>query len=261
MLHYILVIFILIALLFILWVSVALGRWFGLMQIKKHGKHKLEIVGVAEGAVFGLLGLMIAFTFSGAYERFENRKFHLLEEANVFDTAYAMIDFVPKKYQTDLRRDVREYLDLHLASYRDIPHLKVVGQDLDKALGVQHRIWKTVVAAGESNSNQGLTQLFVQAISKMFEAFHSGINISLIHPPPIVFFLLVGLASLGGFLVGYNVAESEQRHPVHVICYILLTAFIIYLILNLEYPRVGFIRLDVFDQMLVDVREDMNYSA
>jgi hypothetical protein len=129
-----------------------------------------------------------------------------------------------------------------------------------KAIAVQHRIWKTVVTANETDPNHGLTQLVVPSMSKMFEAFHSGINMSLIHPPPVVFFLLVGLACLGGFLVGYNVAESKQKHPVHVICYILLTAFIIYLILNLEYPRVGFIRLATFDQMLIDVREDMNYN-
>lgn len=261
MLHFVLVFLILIALLVILWVSVFLGRCFGILRLKKHVKHKLEVVGVAEGAVFGLLGLLIAFTFSGAYERYESRKFHLLEEANIFDTAYEMIDFAPKKYQPDLRRDVREYLDLHLATYRDIPDMERVDQDLYKAIVVQHRIWKAVVTANEENPNHGLTQLVVPAMSKMFDAFHSGINISLIHPPPIVFLLLVGLASLGGFLVGYNAAESKEKHPVHVLCYILLTAFIIYLILNLEYPRVGFIRLNAFDQMLIDVRQDMNYGG
>jgi hypothetical protein len=44
-------------------------------------------------------------------------------------------------------------------------------------------------------------------------------------------------------------------------CYVLLTTFIIYLIINLEYPRVGFIRFSSFDNMLMDVREDMNYEA
>jgi len=258
--HIILVFFILIVLLLILWGSVALGRRFGLKQIQKNGKHKLEVVGVAESAVFGLLGLLIAFTFSGAYERYENRKFHILEEANVFDTAYEMIDFVAPKYQPDLRRDVRQYLDLHLATYHDIPNMTAVGADMYKAIAVQHRIWHTIILANNDDPNHAILQLVAPAMSKMFEAFHSGINVSLIHPPPVIFLLLIGLAALGGFLVGYNVAESAERNPVHVLCYVLLTAFIMYLILNLEYPRVGFVKLTTFDQMLVDVRQDMNYT-
>jgi len=32
----------------------------------------------------------------------------------------------------------------------------------------------------------------------------------------------------------------------------------VYVILDLEFPRLGFFRLSVFDQTLVDLRESMN---
>jgi hypothetical protein len=32
----------------------------------------------------------------------------------------------------------------------------------------------------------------------------------------------------------------------------------VYVIFDLEYPRLGLIRIGVFDQVLVDVRESMN---
>ena len=115
---------------------VSIGRRFGYLQLQKHTEHKLEVVNVAESAVFALLPLLVAFTFSGAYERFENRKIHILEEANVYDAAYEYIDLVPAKYQPALRADIREYLDLHLASYNDIPYLTKVDNDLDKAIVV-----------------------------------------------------------------------------------------------------------------------------
>jgi hypothetical protein len=69
------------------------------------------------------------------------------------------------------------------------------------------------------------------------------------------------LATLGAFLAGYNAAESQQKYPLHILCYVLLTAFTIYIIINLEYPRLGFIRFNSFDAMLLDVRADMNYSG
>lgn len=258
MIYLVLVVFVFVLLLLVLAASVYLGRYVGRLQLKNHKEHKLEVVSVAETAVFGLLGLLIAFTFSGAYDRYENRKLHILEEANVFDTAYEYIDLVSPKYQAGLRDDVRRYLDLHLASYYDIPYTTKVDQDLYKALDVQRKIWQTVIIACEENSNKGLAQLVIPAMNDMFKVAHTGINMTKIHPPIVIFVLLIGLAALGAFLVGYNAAENKQRHPVHILCYVFLTAFTIYIIFNLEFPRVGFIRLSSFDQMLIDVREDMN---
>lgn len=252
------VFFVFIALLLLLAVSVSVGRYFGCLQLKHHPQHKLEVVNVAESAVFALLALLIAFTFSGAYDRYETRKMHILEEANIFDTAYEYIDLVAPKFQPSLRQDVREYLDLHLASYNDIPFVAKVDADLYKALDVQHRIWKTILIACEEDSNKGLAQLIIPAMNNMFEVAHTGINMAKIHPPAVIFVLLIGLAALGAFLVGYNSADNKHRFPIHMICYVLLVAFTIYIIINMELSRIGFIRFSSFDQMLMDVREDMN---
>jgi hypothetical protein len=65
---------VLFSLFLLLSLSVAAGRNYGKEQLAKHDKKQLEVVIVAEGAVFTLLALLVAFAFSGAYERFENRK-------------------------------------------------------------------------------------------------------------------------------------------------------------------------------------------
>lgn len=256
MIHVFLVFFIFIALIFIMGLSVYVGRTLGRLQLQKYAEHKLEGISVAETAIFSLLALLVAFTFSGAYERYENRKLHILEEANVFDTAYEYIDLTPVKYQPILRKDVRQYLDLHLASYNDIPNMMKVDQDLYKAIDIQHEIWKSVIAACKDNPN--IAQLVIPAMSNMFDVTHTGINMARIHPPGIIFILLISLASLGSILVGYNSAANKQKHPIHILSYVLLTSFTIYIIMNIEYPRVGFVRLSTFDQMLKDVRDDMN---
>jgi hypothetical protein len=258
MLHIFVVVFILAALLFILGISVVIGRRFGLGQLKIQKDNKLEILGTAESAVFGLLGLLIAFTFSGAYDRYETRKVHIIEEANAFEAAYAIIDITPLQYRPALRENMREYLDLHMAAYNHIPYLTKVREDIEKSQVIQHKIWNTTIAATESSSDNGLNQLVIPVVLKMFDLSHAGIDMVFIHPPRAIFMLLVGLAALGSFLIGYNSAENKQKRPVHIFSYVLLTALIIYVIINLEYPRVGFIRIDSFDQMLTDVRTDMD---
>jgi heme/copper-type cytochrome/quinol oxidase subunit 2 len=261
MIHIFLVVIILVALLLVLGISAQIGRRYGIRELKHHEDHKLEVVVVAESAVFALLGLLIAFSFSGAYDRYDSRKVHILVEANVFDTAYELIDLVPAKFQPSLRSDVRTYLDLHLKAYEDIPFRSKIDADLNQAIIVQHSIWNAITTAALENTRNEQILLVIPALSKMFEVTHEGMNLTLVHPPQIIFILLLGLAALGAFLIGYNAADNKQKIPVHVISYVLLTAFTMYVIINLEYPRVGFIRFSSFDNMLMDVRRDMNYQA
>ena len=52
-------------------------------------------LGAIEGALFGLLGLLLAFTFSGAAGRFDTRRQQIVEEANAIGTAYLRLDVLP----------------------------------------------------------------------------------------------------------------------------------------------------------------------
>jgi len=254
MIHYFLVICLFILLLLILSGSLILGRHFGIVQLNNHTTSKLE---VAEGAVFGLLALLMAFTFSGAYDRYEHRKMHLVEEADSFDKAYNYIDLIPKNLQPELRKNMRQYLDLYIKAYKDIPYMDLVYEDLKQAQIVEDLIWKTTVAACAESTDKTLSQIYVPAFNEMFETAHMGFYLTQIHPPRVVFMLLTGLAVLGAFLVGYNSAENKQKSFLHSFCYVLLTAFTIYIILNMEYPRVGFMGMEVFDRILIETRNNM----
>ena len=79
--------------------------------------------GVVDGAVFGLLGLLVAFTFSGAATRFDARRQLVVEEANAIGAAYLRLDVLPAAAQPALRARFREYLDSRLAAYRAVPDM------------------------------------------------------------------------------------------------------------------------------------------
>ncbi len=257
MIHYFLVLFVLILLLAILTISLELGRNLGKKHLIKQNQQKLEVVSVAESAVFGLLALLIAFTFSGAYDRFESRKMHLVEEANAFDVAYNYIDLMPKNLQLELRSDMKNYFDAYINAFNDIPYHTKVSEDLRMAQIYEDKIWHATVQATDESANKALAQVYIPAFNDMFETAHNGYYITQIHPPYIIFALLIGLAVLGGFLVGYNSAENNQRRPLHSTCYVLLTAITIYVIINMEFPRIGFIDLGTFDRILLEVRDNM----
>ena len=101
-----------------------LGRRIGLRRLKQEGDGAGAGVGVVEGAVFALLGLLVAFTFSGAAARFEHRRNLVVDEANAVGTAYLRIGLLPTAAQGEMRDRFRRYLDARLAVYRAMPDVE-----------------------------------------------------------------------------------------------------------------------------------------
>ena len=52
-------------------------------------------------------------------------------------------------------------------------------------------------------------------------------------------------------------ASGQHRSCLHILAFATITVIIVYVIIDVEYPRAGLIRLQAFDQLLVDVREGM----
>jgi hypothetical protein len=72
-----------------------IGRRIGARRLAEDPKGAEAGVGTVEGAIFALLGLLIAFTFSGAASRFDTRRQLVIEETNDIGTAYLQLDLLP----------------------------------------------------------------------------------------------------------------------------------------------------------------------
>src|SRR5512135_1014613 len=100
---------------------VEVGRRIGIRRMAKDGEGARAGAGAVEGAVFGLLGLLIAFTFTGAAARFDARRNLVTEEANDIGTAWLRLDLLPAGEQPALRESFRRYLDTRLEVYEKLP--------------------------------------------------------------------------------------------------------------------------------------------
>jgi hypothetical protein len=78
------------------------------------------------------------------------------------------------------------------------------------------------------------------------------------HPPVIIFAMLFGLSLIAALLAGFAMVGGRSPSWLHVIGFAAVMAITVYVILDLEYPRRGLIRVDRFDQALVDLRASMN---
>lgn len=234
------------------------GRRIGVRNRVLDPKGAGQGIGVVEGAVFGMMGLLIAFTFSSAAARFDLRRSQIIEEANEIGTAYLRIDLLPESEQPQIRDLFRRYLDSRIATYRKIPDMEAVNAEFAESVKLQEQIWKNAVRGCEIKRDPASTQLVLSSLNTMIDITTTRTETALLHPPLAVFLLLGGLVLCCSTLAGYSMAGSKKRSWVHNISFATVLAMSIYVIIEIEYPRVGLIRLSDTDRVLVDLRSSMN---
>ena len=122
---------------------------------------------------------------------------------------------------------------------------------------MQGDIWRLAVAACQEAGLQHATMLLLPALNAMIDITTTRTLATRMHPPTSIFGMLVGLALASSLLAGYSMA-GKQSHPwLHMLAFAAVIAAAVYVIVDLEFPRLGFIRLDAFDQALAELRQRM----
>jgi hypothetical protein len=236
-------------------VLLELGRRAALRRLETSQEH--PNYGVIEGAMFALLGLLIAFTFSGAAERFERRRMLIVEEANAIGTAYLRIDLLAPEAQPQLRADFRRYVDSRLAVYEAIPDVEAVKERLAHSAELQLAIWGQALEGAKKTGRAEATMMIVPALNAMIDITTTRTVALQTHPPPVVFGMLGVLVWICSLLAGFGIASRDNRSTLHVLAFSGILTLTVWVIIDYEYPRVGFVRINAVDQVLVDLRDSM----
>lgn len=234
-----------------------IGYRTGRRSFEKNSELAHEGIGAIEAAVFALLGLLLGFSFAGATSRLDTRRELIVQEANAIGTAYLRLDELPVNDQPDMRRLFREYLDARLRVYSRLPNLIAAEQELAKVSQLQQEIWSRAVTASRSDSTQNTARLFLPALNEIID-FTTARAVALhTHLPALIFVLLVSVALLSGLLAGYAMAKRNTRSWLHMVIYALVIAATVFAVLDLDYPRSGFIQLDAADNALLKLQDSI----
>jgi len=240
-------------------VLLEVGRRFGVRRRPKESEGERGGLGTVEGAVFALFGLMIAFTFSGAASRFNEKRMLIAEEVNCIETAYLRLHLLSHSAQPALQQLFRRYIDSRIETYRRLPNMAAAEMEMAESRKIQEEVWNQAVAATvlpDSNPSSGL--LLLSAINNMIDIATTRTMALQIHPPRIIYALLFGLGLICSLLAGFRMSSGQHRSWLHILGFAVLTVTIVYVMLDVEYPRAGLIRLESADQLLINLREHMN---
>jgi hypothetical protein len=241
-------------------VAIEVGRRLGARRLRLYpGELRVGITPV-EAAVFGLLGLVLALSFNSAATRFDARRQLVAREANAIGTAWLRLDLLPEDAQPALREVFRRYVDARLTVYRELGKgdTDSARRQLAVANQLQREIWSQAESACLRDPRPAVCTLVLPALNDMIDVTATRVLATQSHSPTAVFVLLVVVALLGAVVAGYAMAESRTRPWLHQAALAVLTSLTLYVIYDLEYPRLGVIRVDRADQMLADLRRGMD---
>jgi hypothetical protein len=217
--------------------SLEVGRRIGRRRLAEDADGARARIGTVEGAILALLGLLIAFSFSGAAARYDQRRQQIVDEASDISSAYAIGDLLPPEVQPPLRERFRQYVDSRLEAYRRIPDLAAAKIELDRSKVLQNDIWTEAVRATREPPYQQAAMQVLPAIGKMINISSQRTAALYTHPPTIIFVMLGGLMLVGSLLAGYGMAGTKSRNWLHAAAFAVVLSLTFYVIRDLEYPR------------------------
>ena len=241
-----------------------LGQRLGLQYRKRSGTEGTGGLATVEGAIFGLMGLLLAFTISGALQRFDDRRQLVIQEATAATTAYDRLSLLggddARRLQSGLKEYVRARIDLYRMAH-DFLLLERAEDFSDqqerKVLELKSQLWNAAVAACPQTNYRPACGLSLPALNSLFEVARQRAGAAEKHPPQIIYFMLFGLGLGCSLLAGFGMAASAGPSWVHMVIFAGSLTVALYTVTDMEYPRLGLIRIESFDHFLSDAYDQM----
>lgn len=233
------------------------GMAFGKRHLKLHPEAKHDF-GVIDGAVFGLFGLLLAFSFSAAVDGFQKRRYLIEDEAKHVGTTYAMLDMLPDPGRKEIQSLFKKFLDIQINAYGHVHDRPALYRDLEQMSQVGKEIFRKTELTCREAPPSPLHQVLLDAMNQMMHAVQARRFIIGKHPPIIIGLLLLAFTFVCAYLAGFAMAETKQESWTHTIAFSFAMALTLTVILDLELPRAGLIRVSSADQMIIDTRKAMD---
>ncbi len=200
-------------------------------------------------SVFSLLGLLIAFTFGMALDRYESRRDLVVQEANAIGTAHIRTAFAAEPMRTQLREQLEAYAKTRLAygqaPFHDKPPLAAEAERQRASLATLG------IAATQSVASAPMGPAVMASVNEVIDVGSAREAINLAKVPTSVVAMLIGYAFIAAFVLGYSqpMLSLVQRIG-NGLLFLLLTLSLV-TIFDLDRPATGTIK--VSQQPLVDL--------
>ena len=211
--------------------------------------------GSLQGALLGLLGLLLGFTFAMSVGRYEARKQLVLDEANGIGTTWLRAGFLSEPTRDAARAALEDYVEARLEGAK----LAFASGDFQKEIARSERdeaaLWRAIVAEVKSHDTPS-TALFTASLNDLIDLDAKRQAAGRNHVPGTVWLLLLLVSFTVCGTIGYAAALSDSgRHALSMVILPALLTIVITIIADIDNPRRGLIK--VSQQSMVDLQQTL----
>ena len=164
------------------------------------------------------MGLLLAFTISGALQRFDDRRQLVLQEATAVTAAYDRLGLFDGPIARELQSQLKDYVRARVDLYR-MRHDFLLWEGIEDFSREQQRqlirhknsLWNAAVAACPKSAYQPACSLALPSLNSVFEVARMRAGASEKHPPQIIYVMLSVLVSGVHFLLALACPRSPAR--------------------------------------------------
>ena len=219
-----------------------IGQRLGVAARKKSDEIPLTQVNTVVGTAFGLLALMIAFTFQIATSRYEDRKKLLMDEVTKIRTTYLRAGLTPEPYRSNSKRLLIDFVDNRMNVSYDP---EGINRALNRSQQILDTLWKYSEILAEQDRSSEAYALYILSVNEMVDAQNQRLTVALQYRIPDAVIIALFIIEIFSMLVlGYQFGISGKGNSMLNIVLALIFTVVIFLILVLDRPELGLARLN-----------------
>ncbi len=228
-------------------------------QIGRFNRTKVDAANKAEVStiqitILGILGLLLAFTFSMAATRFDLRQQFVVEEVNAISTTYLRAQLLPEPQKDAIQNLLRQYVDTRIEAV----YGGKLRESLAKSEVILGHLWSQTVSIDQKKIAPVILALFVNSLNSVIDLNTSRVSALEIRVPALILLLLLACGGMATVVTGYGCGLRNRRNIIPVSMILLLLAIVLIMIIDLNQPKAGFIR--VRQQSMINLQQDLKVN-
>jgi hypothetical protein len=234
-------------------------NWLGFLyknrQVRKYPDIASTGLGTAEGSLLGLMALLLSFAFGISASKYESRRQIIVNEANNIGTVILRCDLYPDSARNLFRADLKNYLEARIAYFDVGSNEEQIQKTLILSDSLSGLCWKRAAALSRNSAGTVASMQMLPALNAMIDIVSTREAGRKSVVPRLIMYILLTLTMVSSFLTGYG-SKGHERRKVLVIAFALMTTLTLYLVIDLDRPRQGYINLNSAEQQMINLRNN-----
>jgi hypothetical protein len=145
---------------------------FGLLvgrSLRKHSETLREPFGVLQGALLGVVGLILAFGLTMAVGRYETRRSAVVSEANAIGTTYLRAQTLAEPMRSSSLALLKHYTDVSIHLAHTVPNSPAARRTVAASGQLQRQLWSRAGKALTGAPIASAPRLYADSLNETFD--------------------------------------------------------------------------------------------